>query len=136
MKPNQFNRLFSVGLHSPPFALQVRLLEELNPVDIEAAASQAIEGLKDEDWELDAMQKRQAEADEEAEASDEEKLVGRGLSGRDLFCLQIQGLRAPGKGLDRTFTEGFLQLGFYLRRSGLWALPWPGRLPPAARVTR
>ncbi len=44
-------------------------------MDVEAAASQAIEGLKDEDWELDAMQKRQDEADEEAEASDEEKLV-------------------------------------------------------------
>ncbi|PNH05359.1 hypothetical protein TSOC_008385, partial [Tetrabaena socialis] len=53
----------------------VRVLEDLNPVDIEATAGQAIEGLKDEDWELGAMKKRQAEADEEAEASDEDKLV-------------------------------------------------------------
>ena len=59
---------------------QVRLLEDLNPVDIEGEAGRAIAELKDEDWELDAMQRRQEEADEEAaSASDEDKLVSQVL---------------------------------------------------------
>jgi hypothetical protein len=36
----------------------VRFLESLRPVDVEAAAAAAVEDIKQEEWELDAIEKR------------------------------------------------------------------------------
>ncbi len=36
----------------------VRFLEESRPVDIETAAAQAVEAIKQEEWQLDAIERR------------------------------------------------------------------------------
>lgn len=36
----------------------VRFLESLRPVDVEAAAAAAVEDIKQEEWDLDAIEKR------------------------------------------------------------------------------
>jgi fructoselysine-6-P-deglycase FrlB-like protein len=57
----------------------VRLLEEMAPVDVEAAAAAAVASLGGEgEWRAEEMARRKDEAEEEAEDSQDEMVVSRG----------------------------------------------------------